>query len=161
MTTAISPQTVRQPSAVERVHAHHDVVRRLGNWTTAGRIEARVRGGLAVLDLRSPDLPAQVEIRLDLDHGTLKLLVAEDAVLDCWDLRWTGKGRVKDAEGGRAAHAGRRIRLVGTAVDGEVRVRRGGVALLSAMCTREYLRDALAARRAGGFPTIDDPTRTR
>jgi len=42
----------------------------------------------------------------------------------------------------------------------EVRVHRRGVAILSAMCSREYLADALQARREGRYPTIDDPSRS-
>jgi hypothetical protein len=41
----------------------------------------------------------------------------------------------------------------------EVRVDRGGVAILSAMCSREYLSDAPQARREGRYPVIDDPGR--
>ena len=64
---------------VERIHADHAVVKRLGNWTRAGRVE--------------------------------------------------------------------------------VRVQRGGVAILTAMCSREYLRDLRLAHRTGGHPTVDDPAR--
>ncbi len=41
----------------------------------------------------------------------------------------------------------------------EVRIYRGGVAILAAICSREYVADALQARREGRFPTIDDPSR--
>jgi hypothetical protein len=43
---------------------------------------------------------------------------------------------------------------------GEIRVHRGGIAMLSAMFSREYVADLRRAHREGGFPTVDDPTRT-
>jgi len=101
------------------------------------------RGILAGLIRRLPDL----------------LLVPEDAVLDDWDLQRTGRGRVKDAEGGRAA-GGKRIVLTGQMRHGEIRVHRGGIAVLSAMFSREYVADLRRAHREGGFPTVDDPSRT-
>ena len=33
----------------------------------------------------------------------------------------------------------------------------GGIARLSAMCSREYLADARRANARGGTPTLDDP----
>jgi hypothetical protein len=151
----------------ERIHADHTVTKRLGNWTRAPRFEIRARGGLAVLDLRSPDLPADVEIRLDLHRSTVKLLVPDDATVDHWDLSWTGKGKVKDAQGLSAVPSGvpsgtanRRIRLVGSAANSEIRVHRGGVAIVSAMLSRAYLQDLRHAHKTGGVPTVDDPGRT-
>jgi hypothetical protein len=82
-----------------RIHVHYSTSKRLGNWTTARGFEVRARRGVAVLDLRSPDIAAgDVEVRADLDHALLKLLVADDAVVDHWDLRITGRGRVKDGQ---------------------------------------------------------------
>jgi hypothetical protein len=40
-----------------------------------------------------------------------------------------------------------------------VRVHRGGIAILSAMCSRAYLEDVRRAHRTGTMPTVDDPTR--
>ncbi|MGW0205270.1 hypothetical protein ACWDZ8_05395 [Streptomyces sp. NPDC003233] len=159
--TATSTQTA---AATERVHADHAATKRLGNWTRAGHIQVRARRGLAVLDLRSPDLPDDIELCLDLQRATVKLLVPEDAVVEHWDLRWTARGKVKDAQGrtaGEPALVGaRRIRLTGVAADSEVRVHRGGIAVLSAMCSRAYLQDLRLAHRAGGHPTVDDPARS-
>ncbi len=42
---------------------------------------------------------------------------------------------------------------------GEVRVYRGGIAILAAMGSREYLADARQARREGRLPTTCDPSR--
>ena len=51
-----------------------------------------------MIDLRSPQIPAgDIEVGLSLDHSTVKLLVADNAVIDHWDLAWTGRGKVKQA----------------------------------------------------------------
>jgi hypothetical protein len=152
-TTQTSTETVR-------IAANYAVTKRLGHWTTADRFQVRSHRGHAVLDLRSPQIQAdEISVDLDLDHAMLKLLVPEDAVLDDWDLQRTGRGRVKDAEGGRAA-GGQRIVLTGQMRHGEIRVHRGGIAMLSAMFSREYVADLRRAHREGGFPTVDDPART-
>ncbi|WP_214326171.1 hypothetical protein [Nonomuraea sediminis] len=144
-------------NTTERIHTDHTVIKRLGNWTTAGSFEIRSRHGQTVIDLRSPALPSDLDLRLELDHSMVKLLVPEDATIDQWDLRWTGRGKVKDWQA--PAQGERRIRLSGTAAGSEIRVHRGGVAIVSAMLTREYLDDARQARRNGTYPTVDDPTR--
>jgi hypothetical protein len=48
--------------------------------------------------------------------------------------------------------------LEGTREAGQV-LAQGGVAILSAMCSREYLSDARQARREGRYPVVDDPGR--
>jgi hypothetical protein len=136
------------------------VTKRLGNWTTAREFQVRGHRGHAVLDLRSPHIEdGDITVDVELDHAMLKLLVPDGAVVEDWDLRRLGRGRVKDAEGRNAAD-GRRIVLSGQLRHGEVRIRRGGVAQLSAMFSREYLADLRRARREHGFPTVDDPART-
>ena len=150
-------------SDIERIHTDHAVTRRLGNWTTAGRFEVRTRYGQTTLDLRSPGLPVEIELRLDLDRGVVKLLVPEDATVEHQDLRWSGRGQVKDHQApaeGPAEGPARRIRLVGRAAGSEIRVHRGGVAILTAMLSPEYVRDVRQAHRNGTYPTIDDPART-
>jgi hypothetical protein len=77
----------------ERLHVDHAVAKRLGRWTSASQFDARVRSGVLVLDLRSPDVKGDVEVRLDLRRSTLKLLLAEGDQVDHWDLDWTGRGR--------------------------------------------------------------------
>jgi len=151
-----------QPAPVPpvRIAANHTVTRRLGNWTTARQFQVRAHRGHAVLDLRSPQIPAgDIEVEADLDHATLKLLVADDAVVDDWDLRRIGRGRVKDSEGRNAA-GGRRIAVTGQLRHGQIRVHRGGLAVLSAMCSREFVADLRRARREGRTPTVADPART-
>src|SRR5215469_2133610 len=139
----------------EKIRAHSTVARRLGNWTTAQDFDVRASRGSVLLDLRSPQIPAgDIRVDLDIDHAVVKLLVPEGAVIDSDDLRRIGRGRVKDWTG-TPAEDGRRIVLAGELRGAEVRVYRGGVAILTAMCSREYLTDALQARREGRFPTID------
>ena len=141
-----------------RVQAHYETVKRLGHWTTARDFEFRARRGSAVLDLRSPHIPdGDIEIHVDLDHAMLKLLVPDDAVIDQWDLRWFGRGRVKDGEGAAVKAPGRRIRLTGEIRHGEIRVNRAGVAVLSAMFSREFMDDMRRAHKEGGTPTVADP----
>ncbi len=141
------------------VHADHTSVRRLGNWTTAGRVHVRARTGSVTLDLRSPALPEEVEIHAELDRATVKLLVPDDAIVDQWGLNWTGRGKVKDAEApaGGSGSGGRRIRLTGTARNSEFRVNRGGVAILFAICTKEGFADLRRAHKAGRRSALVDP----
>ncbi|GIG59883.1 hypothetical protein Lfu02_42550 [Longispora fulva] len=143
-----------------RIPAHHTLTRRLGHWTTEREFQVRAHRGAAVLDLRSPQIPAgDIHIDVDLDRAMLKLLVAEDAVIDDWNLHRVGRGRIKDWERPTAT-GGRRIVITGRLAGAEIRVHRGGIAILSAMFTREYWADLRRAHRQGGYPTVDDPTRT-
>lgn len=153
--------TTSQPSALVpsvRIHADHRSEKRLGAWTTARVFQVRARRGSVVIDLRAPHIAdGDIELDLDLDHSTVKLLVAEDAVIDQWDLAWTGRGKVKQTYHHNPAGTGRRIHLTGQVRHGEIRVQSGGIARLSAMCSREYLADARRAHAQGGTPTLDDP----
>lgn len=165
-TAEVADVTEAAEGQVERVHADHVVAKRLGNWTRSGRFEVRARKGLVVLDLRSPDLPDEVEVHVELQRATVKLLVPDDAVVEHWDLHWTARGRIKDASAAAESPAGpasgaytRRVRLTGISTDSEVRVQRAGIAMLTAMCSREYLQDVRRAHKTGGHPTVDDPAR--
>ncbi|MFE0460710.1 hypothetical protein ACFW1A_15825 [Kitasatospora sp. NPDC058965] len=146
--------------STERIHADHRTVKHLGHWTSAGRFEVRARSAAVVLDLRSPQLPAELELHLDLHRSLVKLLLPENARIDQWDLAWPAKGRLKDGQAPADGADGPLVRLLGTAADSELRVHRGGVAQLSAMCSRAYLDDLRRAHREGTLPTVDDPTRT-
>ena len=154
--------TMTSPAATapeaERLHVGHGVTKRLGRWTSASKFHVRVRCGVLVLDLRSPEITDDVEVRLDLHRSTVKLLLAEGDQVDHWDLDWTGRGRVKDDQE-PAGPGGRRIRLSGHADNSEVRVHRGGMAALSAMFSRAFAQDLRQARTNGSYPTVDDPTR--
>jgi hypothetical protein len=102
-----------------------------------------------VLDLLLPELePGEIEIALDIDHATVKLLVPDGAAIDDDDLRRTGRGRIKDWTG-TATPGGRRIKLVGEMRDAEVRVHRGGVAVLSLLASRKTRGQVREAHRAG------------
>jgi len=147
-----------EAATVERVQADHNITKHLGHWTSANRFEVRARSGAVVLDLRSPAIQGDVEIQLDLHRSVVKLLLAEGDQVDHWNLGWTGKGRIKDDQRPVSA-SGRQIRLTGSANDGEVRVHRGGIAILSAMFSRAFVQDAWQARKNGTYPTVDDPTR--
>jgi hypothetical protein len=143
-----------------RVLANHTVTKHLGHWTTERRFEVRNHRGHAVLDLRSPRIPdGDIEVAVHIDHGVVKLLLPEDAVIDDWDLRRYGRGKLKDAVGPNGA-GGRRVVLTGSMRDGEIRVHRGGIAMLSAMFSKPHLADLRRVHREGGYPTVDDPTRT-
>lgn len=157
------------PGAEEavRIQADHESFRRIGTWTEAGRFEVRARDASIVLDLRAPRLPKEIDIDLRLDRARLKLLLPEGAVIEHWDLEWDGRGQIKDAYRPRAEEKEAatpteqiRIRLRGKARRSEVRVYRGGMAQLAAICSREFIADAKRAHQAATFPTVDDPTRT-
>ncbi|MEV5787255.1 hypothetical protein AB0M86_47420 [Streptomyces sp. NPDC051639] len=148
-------------SLTERIHSDHDLVKHLGDWTEAGRFEVKARRGSAVLDLRSLGLPDDVEIHLDMDRAMVKLLVDDGTAVDHWNLRWTARGRIKDSRSPSAGDkaAGRLVRLSGSATNSEIRIHRGGIAILSAMFSRAYVQDLRRAHKSGGVPTIDDPSR--
>jgi hypothetical protein len=142
---ATPPRTPDEETAA--IRAHHRVVQKLGHWTTVRGFDVRASRGSVLLDLRSPRIAAgDIEIRLDIDHATVKLLVPDGAIVDHDEVRRIGRGRVKDWTGTSAA-GGRRIVLLGELRHAEVRLHRGGVAILSAMCSRAYLADA---RQAAG-----------
>ncbi|OIK26565.1 hypothetical protein [Streptomyces malaysiense] len=148
-------------SLTERIHSDHGIVKHLGDWTAAGRFEVKARQGLAVLDLRSAGLPDDIEIHLDMDRAMIKLLVDDETAIDHWNLSWTARGRIKNVASPRHGDkaACRMVHLSGSAMNSEIRVHRGGVALLSAMFSRAYVRDVCRAHRTGGVPTVDDPMR--
>src|SRR5437763_6263243 len=161
MNRTMTPQAASEQEA-ERVHVDQGVTKRLGRWTSASQFDVRVRSGVLVLDLRSPEVTGDVEVRLGLHRATVKLLLADGDQVDHRDLGWTGRGRVKDDQrpaGPGAGNGQRRVRLSGRAEDSEVRVHRGGMAALSAMFSREFVQDLRQARRNGSYPTVDDPAR--
>lgn len=139
----------------ERVEAFYTATKKLGRWTGANHFEVRARRGYAVLDLRAVD--GDIEVRVDTERSAIKLLVPENAVIDQWDLRVTGRrSRVKDWTR-TPDQAGPRVRLVGELRNGEIRVTRGGVATLSAMLTREFINDCIESHRNATTPTVHDP----
>jgi hypothetical protein len=132
-----------------QVRAYQRVVKSLGDWTTARRFDVRASRGMVVLDFLLPKLePGEIEVALDVDRSTVKLLVPAGAAIDADDLRRVGRGRVKDWTG-TAAPGGRRIKLVGEIRNAEVRIHRGGVALLSLLASRKTREQVREAHRAG------------
>jgi hypothetical protein len=132
-----------------QIRANNRVVKHLGNWTTARRFDVRASRGIVVLDLLLPELePGDLEITLDIDHAVVKLLVPGGAAIDDDDLRRVGRGRIKDWTG-TAATGGRKIKLLGEMRDAEIRVHRGGVALLTLMASRKTRRQVRQAHREG------------
>jgi hypothetical protein len=155
--------SIRIPTDVVRVESYDDNVKKLGDWTAANRFEVRARGGYLLMDLRSPRIEGDIEIHVQAHRSAIKLLVPRDAVIDQWDLIVVGPGRVKDWEAPAVTgqpSSGRRIRLIGEMRSSEFRVNRGGVAILAAMFSREFVDDCVRAYREGGRPTIHDPADT-
>ncbi len=138
---------------IENIRAHNDSIRRTGPWTTARRFDVRASSSSIVLDLMLPEIEdGEIEIALDLNRSALKLLVPDGAIVDADELRRVGRGRVKDWTG-TAAPDGRRIRLVGEMRDSELRVSRGGVAILQTMLSREGRGHVRDAHRQGRLET--------
>ncbi|WP_223279374.1 hypothetical protein [Streptomyces sp. SDr-06] len=143
-TPSITPPLADHMAPAEHIHADHMAVKHIGEWTTSGRFEIRARSGFVVLDLRSKALPEEIDIRLYVRRTTVKLLVDDAAVIDHWDLKWTGRGKVKDAQGPSPSHDGsanRRITLLGCIDSGEIRINRGGIATLVALTDRAHRQE--------------------
>jgi hypothetical protein len=173
-TFASAQETPFHPLDVVPIRAHKHSVRKLGHWTTSRRFDVRASRATVLLDLRSRGIPAgDIEIRLDVDHAMVKLLVPEGATVDHDDVRRIGRCGEVDW-GGTPAPGGRRIRVNGEMRSSELRVNRGGIAIVAAMLTREYLedlrravrksharslRDVQRAYREGRWTSIDDPER--
>ncbi|MGW5250684.1 hypothetical protein ACWEQN_44475 [Streptomyces sp. NPDC004129] len=147
-------------ASAERIHADHTTVKHLGHWTKATEFDVRARRATVVLDLRSSRISwdEPVTVHLELASAALTLLLPDTVTADSWDLAFRGRGRVKDAQPGTGPA---RLRLTGAVTDGEIRLRRGGTAQLTAMCSRAYLDDLRRAHSGGTLPTVDDPSRER
>jgi hypothetical protein len=158
-----------------KITAHKSSIRRLGHWTTACRFDVRASESSVILELRSPRIgTGDIEVNLDIDHSMVKLLVPENAIIDAGDLRRVGRCGYVDWSGA-AGGAERVIRVVGEMRRSELRINRGGVAIVSAMLTGEYLADlrnafrtnhitslkeVQDAYREGRWTTIEDPGRS-
>jgi hypothetical protein len=127
--TAITAET-------EQIRAHRRSIRRLGAWTTARRFDVRASRGSILLDLLLPELePGEITVELDLDHSTLILLVPDGTNVDHDELRRVGRGRVKDWTG-VGSPDGRTLKLTGEIRNAEIRIHRGGIAILRLLLTR-------------------------
>jgi hypothetical protein len=153
-----APAACTSPDEPVRIRAHHSVVKKLGDWTTSRRFDIRASAGVVVVDLLLPRIEAgDIEIFLDIDHATVKLLVPDGVHVDDDELRRNGRGRVKDWTGA-AAPGGRRIRLLGELRRAEVRVHRGGIAIVSLLLYGQG-REVRQAQRAGLLGGISRPGR--
>lgn len=158
--TMTSTEATAETAPTVRIAAFGTVIKRLGNWTGERRFEVRAHRGTVVLDLRSPQIPeGEITVTVELDHCLLKLLLPDDAPIDDWDLHRTGHCQVKDGQPPHESGA-RRIVLSGRMAGAEIRVHRSGVAVLSAICSREFLADLRASHKAGVQPSVADPAHT-
>ena len=76
------------------------------------------------------------------------LLVPDGAQIDDSDLRRVGRGRIKDWTG-VGSPDGRTIRLTGEMRHAEVRIHRGGIAILRLLLARGSRTDVRRARTQG------------
>jgi hypothetical protein len=174
-TDVTTSETLSETEGTVRIRAHNRSIRRMGHWTTARRFDVRASTSSVILELRSPRIePGDIEINLDVDHSMIKLLVPEGAIVDDSDLRRVGRCGLIDWSGVPAS-GGRVIRVVGEMRRSELRINRGGIAIVSAMLTGEYLADLQRAFREnhirslkdmqnaynnGHWTTVDDPGRS-
>lgn len=148
--TNVATQSMRAGEPV-RIRAHHRTVTKIGQWTSERCFDIAASGGSVVLDfLTSRIEPGDIDVHLDLDHAVLKLLVPAGTRIDDDDLRRIGRGRVKDWTG-EGTIDGRRIKLRGELRDAEIRVHRGGIAILSLLLSGRSLRMVRKAHRDGRF----------
>jgi len=132
-----------------KIRAHRQVVKRLGPHTDARCFDVRASSSTVVLDLLLPELePGPIEIAVDLDRTTLKLLVPDGAIVDHDEVRRVGRGGVKDRTG-TSSPEGRMVRLAGEMRSSEIRVHRGGVAMLSLLGSTESRTALRRAHREG------------
>ena len=130
----------------EQLRAHHRSIRKLGAWTTARHFDIRASRGSVVLDLLLPELePGEITVELDIDRSTIILLVPDGTNVDDDDLRRVGRGRVKDWTGTGSA-GGPTLRLTGEMRNAEVRIHRGGVAILRLLLSRTSRNEVRRAR---------------
>lgn len=174
MTTSTS-ESLTDVAGTVRIRAHNQSIHRMGHWTTARRFDVRASQSSVILELRSLRIePGDIEVNLDIDHSMVKLLVPDGAIVDADELRRVGHCGLNDWSG-TPQPTGRVIRVVGEMRRSELRVNRGGIAIVSAMLTGEYLADLRSAfrknhitslkdmqdaYREGRWTTIEDPGRS-
>ena len=172
---ATTSESLTDAAGTVRIRAHHQPIRRMGHWTTTRRFDVRASQSSIILELRSPRIePGDIEVNLDVDHSMVKLLVPDRAIVDADELRRVGRCGFNDWSG-TGEPTGRVIRVVGEMRRSELRISRGGIAIVSAMLTGEYLadlrsafrtnhiasfKDIQAAYREGRWTTIEDPGRS-
>jgi hypothetical protein len=143
--------TARPASSAIRIHADHTVLKHLGHWTENHSFHVRSRKSTVVLDLRATGCD-ELELLLELDGSTLTLLVADDTAVEHWDLRFAGRGRVRD---GRAPGLPATVRLHGRAANSRVVVRRGAVAELASLASLARLHEIHRIHQLAGRSHAD------
>jgi hypothetical protein len=168
-------QSLPETEGTVKIRAHRQSIRRMGHWTSASRFDVHASQSSVILELRSPRIePGDIEVNLDTDHSMVKLLVPDGAIVDADELRRVGRCGFVDWSGS-AEPTGRVIRVIGEMRRSELRINRGGIAIVSAMLTGEYLADLRSAFRTnhiaslkdmqdayreGRWTTIEDPERS-
>jgi hypothetical protein len=133
----------------EKIRPNHRSIRRLGAWTTARHFEIRASRGSVVLDLLLPELETgEITVELDIDHSTVILLVPDGTNVDDEGLRRFGRGRVKDWTGDGSPD-GRTLRLTGEMRSAEIRIHRGGIAILRLLLSRHTRGEVRRAHAQG------------
>jgi hypothetical protein len=133
----------------ERLRAHHRSIRRVGAWTSARRFDVRASRGSVMLDLLLPELePGEITVELDIDHSTVILLAPDGTNVNDEELRRVGRGRVKDWTG-VGSQDGRTLTLTGEMRSAEVRIHRGGIAILRLLLSRSSREALRRAQREG------------
>jgi hypothetical protein len=133
----------------EKIRARHRSIRKLGAWTTARRFDIRASRGSVVLDLLLPELePGEITVELDIERATVILLVPDGTNIDDDELRRVGRGRVKDWTG-IGSPGGRTLKLTGEMRNAELRIHRGGIAILRLLLSRATRRELRRAHAQG------------
>ena len=136
-------------TATEQIRAQRRSVRKLGAWTTARSFDVRASRGSVVLDLLLPETePGEITVELDIDHSTVILLVPDGTNVVDDDLRRVGRGRIKDWTGAGSPE-GRTLRLTGEMRNAEVRIHRGGIAILRLLLSPGSRGEVRRARKQG------------
>ena len=136
-------------TATEQIRAQRRSVRKLGAWTTARSFDVRASRGSVVLDLLLPEIePGEITVELDIDHSTVILLVPDGTNVVDDDLRRVGRGRIKDWTGAGSPE-GRTLRLTGEMRNAEVRIHRGGIAILRLLLSPGSRGEVRRARKQG------------
>jgi hypothetical protein len=136
-------------TGTEQIRARHRSIRKLGAWTSARRFDIRANRGSVLLDLLLPELePGEITVELDIDRATVILLVPDGTNIDHDDLRRVGRGRVKDWTG-VGDPTGRTLKLTGEMRNAEVRIHRGGIAILRLLLSRRTRNEVRRAHKEG------------
>ncbi|WP_243063392.1 FAD-dependent monooxygenase [Humibacter sp. RRB41] len=122
------------------IHVSREGLRRLGAWSATRRYTVRADRSRIVLDLREACRRfTGVTVTAELVETTLILLV-EDGTQVRNEVEWSGKGTFKDRWGHGENGAGT-LTVLGSAQGSEVRIHRGGVAVLDDLTSWERLRE--------------------